>query len=138
MDAYEEYILIHDKGTRHFEDLSFTLPNGFEDYKSNSYFDCVANNNMWCCIRDYQYTSESNYWSACIYCGKKDEEDSIVSLEYFYSPKGNTYRKKYCLAYNDNAKAKKFCSKIGSYQKIVSFHTPVGLYRPYYQYEVNK
>lgn len=137
-NAYDDYVLIHNKGTKNFEDLSFTLPNNFQDYNSNQYFNCVANEDMWCCIRDYKYGSESNYWSAYISCGKKDNEDSIIYLEKLYNPQGETTRGKYCLAYRDNKRANKFCNTIGSNKQFTETHTPLGTYRAYYKYKINK
>ena len=116
------------------------MPN-FEEYNNSdfaSYADCKADDNMWCCIRDYKYGSESSYWSANIYCGKKDEENSLVYLEYLYKPQGDVWHHKYCYAYYTNKRANRLCNAIGSEKKNMSFHTPAGTYRAYYQYAINK
>ena len=140
-DAYDDYVLIHGKGTKHFDDLAVSLPPNFEEYNTPSfasYADCMANDDMWCCIRDYKYESESNYWSAGIYCGKKDAEDSLVYYQYLCKSQGDVWHSKYCYAYYTNKRANRLCNAIGTNKKATSFHTPLGTNRGYYQYIIKK
>ena len=135
-DAYDDYVLANNKGTKHFEDLSFTLPSTFQDYTSSYYFDCKADSNMYCCMRDYFY-EEGNSWYASIFCGKKDEENSIIYNEYLYSTKGNSLREKYCLAKKENKRANKVCNAIGSDKEKVNFANPSEIRPEYYRYKIN-
>lgn len=137
-DAYDEYVLVHNEGTRHFEDLNFSLPDSFHEFHSNSYFDCVADDLMWCCIRDFQYQGSTSYWSASIYCGRKDEEESLFYHEYLYSTKGKVWRKKECLAKQTNKRANRLCSVVGTDKQTSSgITTPLRSSGGYYQYTVH-
>ena len=137
-DAYDEYVLVHSVGTRHFEDLNFSLPDTFQDYHSNGYFDCVADDLMWCCIRDFQYQGSTSYWSGSIFCGRKDEKESLMYHEYLYGTKGELWRTKACLAKQTNKRANRLCSVVGTNKKEASgISTPLHSNGGYYQYTVH-
>ena len=129
IDAYDEYVLINGKGTKNFEDLSFTIPHSFTKVDmNNNYAECVANGSMWCCMRDYVYVGTTSYWEAQIYCGKQDTEQSIVYLEYLYDPQGNKKnRQGICIAKADNNRANNLCSSLGTPTTYYALVTPNGI-----------
>ena len=49
-DAYYEHYMTHGVATRKFEDLIFTLPSSFEKIVNNSFYNCVQNEDMFCCM----------------------------------------------------------------------------------------
>ena len=140
-DAYDEYVLIHGQATKNFEALSFTLPSSFSNIGANTnYAKCISDSKMWCCIRDfYRNESGSNAWSGEIYCGKKDENFSIVYREVLYNSRGQTAnRVGKCLARINNTRANRLCESIGTNEKIktslvdpVTSQTTGGVYNQY-------
>ena len=113
-DAYDEYVMLHGKGTKNFEDLSFTIPDSFSVVRNDYYGKCVEGNDMWCCMRQhYQWSGSS--WDGQIYCGKKDEDFSIIYLEYLYTYAGEqTDRTGKCVAEKNNTRANRLCNNIGT------------------------
>ena len=106
-DAYNEYILIHGNGTTNFEDLSITLPNDFQNSYSEVNYNCVSNNDMYCCL-----SASGTSHVAAIMCGKKDL--SFIYAENFLSKSGGaTKRNDKCKAAKDNTRAHRLCSAIG-------------------------
>ncbi len=139
-DAYDDYVLIYGQATKNFEALSFTLPPSFSEKGADkSYIKCVGNADMWCCMRDF-YMSESgdNAWNGEIYCGKKDENFSIVYREVLYYSRGQTARRGgKCLARINNTRANRLCESIGTNKEInISIVDPVTgqLSKSYNQY----
>ena len=114
-NAYDEYVLTHGKATKNFDDLSFTLPTSFENTNGNTYYaKCKKDNTMYCCMREYSHEYSDSYWSGEIYCGKKDENFSIVYREVLYYSRGKTARRGgRCLARMDNKRANRLCESIG-------------------------
>ena len=133
-DAYDEYFIINGKGTQNFGDLSFTLPESFNVVLNGDTGQCVANNNMWCCIRENKINSENSYWPASISCGKMDTDLSIVYMEILYTKDGLTVNKKgRCLARQANTRANRLCNSIGKNKTGTNILIPNGA-GTYYRY----
>ena len=133
-DAYDEYFIIHGKGTKNFEDLSFTLPESFNEVFNDVLGQCLANDNMWCCIRKNEFTSSTNYWPASISCGKQDADLSFVYQEQLYTRDEQTAnRKGRCLAKGTNTRANHLCNSIGENKTLTTILTPNGAVY-YYSY----
>ena len=133
-DAYNEYILINGKGTRKFEDLSFTLPTDFQSSYTSGAFNCVSGNEMFCCISD-----AANSHSAAIMCGKNDL--SFAYSENFLSKTGdNIKRAENCRAAKNNTRAHRLCSSVGTQSGETNSYnlwTPQGLKTRYTKYILN-
>ncbi len=133
-DAYNEYILINGKGTRKFEDLSFTLPSDFQSSYTSGAFNCVSGNEMFCCISD-----AANSHSAAIMCGKNDL--SFAYSENFLSKTGdNIKRADNCRAAKNNTRAHRLCSSVGTQSGETNSYnlwTPQGLKTRYTKYILN-
>lgn len=115
-NAYDDYVLVQNKGPKKFEDLALSLPSSFNNIGINSdYATCISDDNMWCCIRDFYNNGHgTNAWSGEIYCGKKDENFSIVYEERLYYSTGITAnRAGKCLAKAGNRRAIRLCKTIG-------------------------
>jgi len=131
-DAYNEYILIHGQGTRNFNNLSITLPSDFQSSYTSGSFNCVSNNDMFCCM-----SASGEYRGAAIMCGKND-----LSFGYSESFLGtnNNYdvdRTGRCKAAKDNTRAHRLCSSIGEMSgeiKSSNLWTPQGVVSPYTNY----
>lgn len=127
--AYNDYILVHGKGTRKFDDLSFTMPSDFQSSYTSGSFNCVSNNSMFCCM---SASSESR--GAAIMCGKND-------LSFGYSEsflgRNNNYdidRTGICKAAKDNKRANRLCSAIGTESGNTNLWTPQGVVGSYTYY----
>ena len=105
-DAYHEYILVHNEGTKDFSKLSFTLPGDFQSSYLDA-FNCMTNSTMFCCL-----SSSGSSHSAAIMCGKNDL--SFMYAENFLS-KNNEPSKRgaKCKAAKDNKRAHRLCSSLG-------------------------
>ena len=128
-DAYDEYVLLHDVGTKNFDDLSFTMPEDFVESANNSYYTCRSNNSMFCCMSP----SGGSYWGLIV-CGKND-------LSFWYSQRffgnGNTSdRAGYCGAQTDNTRANRLCSSLGTFAGNSNMWTPEGLDNSYQFYSL--
>jgi len=133
-DAYNEYILIHGRGTRNFGDLSVNLPSDFQSSYTSVSFNCVSNDNMFCCISD---SGESH--SAAIMCGKNDL--SFLYTEGFLG-KNNNYNVSHlgiCKAVKDNVRAHRLCSSVGKAgtNTNAAAWTPKGTKTGYTNYVIN-
>jgi len=129
-DAYNEHILIHGTGTKKFEDLSFTLPNDFQNSYTSGYYNCVSNDTMFCCISDTGIST-----TAAINCGKNDL--SIIYHEGFIGINGAEHSDKRgtCRASDSNTRANRLCTSIGTYTRQGIAWTPEGydnLYKVYH------
>ncbi len=105
-DSYNEYLLLNEKGTKNFDDLSFKLPDDFNIPSSEYYYNCLSNNDMFCCMsKQIQKTVPG-----AITCGKKD--NSIAYEEIFLNQADGQYiHQKRCAA--NNVRGRRVCSSIG-------------------------
>lgn len=119
-DAYKEYILINNKGTRNFKDLSFNLPDDFNIQSSEYYYNCISNNEMFCCMSNQVQKTVPG----AITCGKKD--NSIAYEELFLNQADGEYIHRIkCIS--NTVRGKKVCSSIGKKIKANDmFMTPEG------------
>ena len=109
-NAYNEYVIEHGEGTKNFSDLSLTLPNDFQTSYDSTMFNCVSNNNTFCCMSSYK---APGYWNAVINCGKKDL--SFIYYERLFDTGAMPRQEKRCLAYNGNNRANRLCKSLGTY-----------------------
>lgn len=130
-DAYNEYILINGKGTKNFDDLSFTFPSDFTSSSPHAAFNCLSNDKMFCCMSD---AGDSH--SAAIMCGKNDL--SFAYSENFLSRTGGyVKRADKCKAAENNTRAHRLCSSIGEISGEINssnLWTPQGIVSPYTNY----
>ena len=106
-DAYNEYVLIHNEGTKNFNNLSFSLPGDFQTSYHNAIFNCMTNANMFCCLSD----SGASH-SAAIMCGKNDL--SFMYAESFLGKNNSpSKRNAKCKAAKDNKRAHRLCGTLG-------------------------
>ena len=119
-DAYDEYILIYGTGTKNFEDLSFTLPSDFQNLSSYSEWNCLSNNNMFCCM-----SRPSSNVTGMITCGKNDLS-LIYSESFLRTDNYNINRRGLCGASKDNTRANRLCANIGTIAGTSGAYTPQG------------
>ena len=132
-DAYNDYVLIHDEGTKDFKDLSFSLPGDFEVSSPLYAFDCMTNATMFCCLSD----AASSHMAA-IMCGKKDL--SFMYAENFLNKSNEpSKRSAKCKAAKDNNRAHRLCRSIGKAGESSDNNawTPKGLVGGYTNYILN-
>ena len=111
-NAYYEYLVIHDKGPKTFEDLSFDMPSDFTgSYVNSSYYRCVFNDEMYCCMSESGASS-----TAGINCGGNDlafnYSETILSLDNVIGS-----RSMKCRALPDNARGNRLCGSIAPYTR---------------------
>lgn len=129
-NAYNDYVLIYDKGTKDFKDLVFSLPGDFEVSSPFWAFDCMTNATMFCCLSDSDVSH-----TAAIMCGKKDL--SFMYAENFLNNnnKLSSTRSAKCKAAKDNKRAHRLCNNIGRYSSDNNnAWTPQGLVGGYTNY----
>ena len=131
-DAYNEYILIHGKGTKNFNDLSFTMPSDFQSSSPHTAFKCMSNDDMFCCLSN---SGESH--TATVHCGKND-------LSFMYSENflgynnSNINRSDRCRAAKNNTRAHRLCESVGRKgSENTNAFTPQGLVGGYTNYILN-
>ena len=106
-DAYHEYILVHNEGTKDFSKLSFTLPGDFQVSYPHRAFNCMTNATMFCCMSD----SGASHVAA-IMCGKNDL--SFMYAESFLNKNNEpSKRNAKCKAAKDNKRAHRLCGTLG-------------------------
>lgn len=130
-DAYNEYILMHGTGTANFEDLSFTIPSDFQSSYTSDGFNCVSNNEMFCCMSNY---SENRYGS--LDCGKNDL--SIIYIETLIGLNGTEIKRPngLCKSLPNNKRGNRLCNSIGTYVAQGNAWTPEGSNNNYNTYRL--
>ena len=128
-DAYDEYVLLHDVGTKNFDDLSFTMPDDFVESASNSVYTCRSNNNTFCCI-----SASGGSWWGLIVCGKRDL--SFFYSQSFFEFNNTANRAGYCGAQTNNIRANRLCGAIGTWSSTGNMWTPQGLSNSYQYYSL--
>lgn len=118
-DAYNEYILIQNKAPSKFEDLSFDIPDSFQK-KSNSSWDCVSDNDMYCCIS----TTIPNILAGAITCGN----NSFAYVEVFLDTYSRPFSQKKCISDSSNKRGMRLCSVLGEYYATGGFVTSTGVW----------
>jgi len=131
-DAYDEYVLIHGEGTKDFNDLSFTMPDDFVNSLTYWAYNCVSNNNMFCCMSKAKQGSHTGL----IDCGKNDLS-FIYNLSFFTPDGTQTDRIGQCFAEENNARANRLCSNIGTNIGVGNIWTPEGHDNRYIYYSLN-
>ena len=129
-DAYNEYVLVHNEGTKDFNDLSFNLPGDFEVSSPSPSFDCMTNATMFCCLSD-----SSAEKSAAIMCGRNDL--SFMYAENFLNKNNelSSTRSAKCKAAKNNKRAHRLCNNIGRYSSDNNnAWTPQGIVGGYTNY----
>jgi len=130
-DAYNEYVLIHGEGTKNFDDLSFTMPNDFENSYLGGMYNCISNRDMFCCM-----SANDSSWYGLINCGKKDL--SIIYVQYLLNATSYSNRiGDRCIAETGNNRANRLCSSVGTYEENVNMWTPQGYNNSYNSYLLN-
>ncbi|MCR5504609.1 MAG: prepilin-type N-terminal cleavage/methylation domain-containing protein [Elusimicrobiaceae bacterium] len=130
-DAYDEYVLLHNVGTKNFDDLSFTMPEDFVSSYTGNMYNCVSNNDMFCCM-----SASGEGWTGDINCGKKDL--SFLSHQPFFTSNNVPIKRTaLCVAEKDNARANRLCSSLGVCQHISNEWTPKGINNSYKYYLLN-
>ena len=130
-DAYDEYVLIHGKGTKNFNDLSFTMPDDFVSSYTSSPYNCVSNSNMFCCM-----SPSGGSHIGVINCGKNDLS-FICAQDFLTYNNEPTTRNIRCLAEENNTRANRLCQSLGQQTAIVNMWTPIGLNNRYRNYKIN-
>ena len=130
-DAYDEYVLIHGKGTKNFNDLSFTMPDDFVSSYTSSPYNCVSNSNMFCCM-----SPSGGSHIGVINCGKNDLS-FICAQDFLTYNNEPAIRNIRCLAEENNARANRLCQSLGQQTAIVNMWTPIGAINRYQNYKIN-
>ena len=131
-DAYNDYVLIHDEGTKDFKDLSFSLPGDFEVSSPVPEFNCMTNATIFCCL-----SNSGSAHAAAIMCGKKDL--SFMYAENFLNHNNEpSKRSAKCKAAKDNNRAHRLCRSIGRETSSTNnAWTPKGVVGNYTNYILN-
>jgi len=110
-NAYYEYLNLHDTGPESFEELSFDMPSDFTGSYSNTYYKCVFNDSMYCCMSKSGESSTGG-----INCGGKDlsfnYSETLLGLN---NVMGNRSMK--CRALPNNARGNRLCKSIAPYSR---------------------
>ncbi len=133
-DAYNDYVLIHGKGTKYFDDLSFTLPENFSLTLDHYTTTCMTSEDIVCCLQEYYYGSSTNYQDGYIACYKKDL--SYGYHENIFSKLGEPINERYCVAKSSDIKANNFCSIMGIKQGGATFFVNKNTLTTYIKYKI--
>ena len=131
-DAYREYVLIHGKSPKYFNDLSFTLPDNFQLTFDENKITCMTSDDMSCCLQRYYYGSSNNYEFGYIAC--YDKNLTFGYYQSLFSREGEPVNEQCCIAKNGNEKAENFCSILGKFTRdnnIYPNSKPAVLYKLY-------
>ena len=131
-DAYDDYVLVHGKGTANFDDLSISLPDDFTKvYNKGDAIQCFQNKEMFCCMSD----SGAGH-TGLINCGKNDL--SVIYTQYFFGYNNSPItRRGLCLAKENHTRANRLCSALGSEAGTTNMWTPAGYNNNYQVYYLN-
>ena len=130
--AYHNYLLIHDKGPRSFNDLDLDFLQGTSEYAPMSFFKCIDLPDMYLCMSG----GGSNY-SGNVRAFSKDlsvvyEETLLTKTDF------EIIFNKTCGALKDNKRANRLCSNVGFHRTGPGdSSTPSGSKEPYYHYRMN-